>query len=528
MNLYQNTFHQSAQNYPNNIALWTEDKCFTYQALENLTLKWSNIIQQNNRLNLPVAVYGGKQWQMYAGILAVLAAKSTYVPLNKKQPVSRNKVVLSQIDCELLLVAQNEDPSELLRATTHALNVIYLGDDEPQWLTKHPQHCCFHVDGLINDSSNSLAKISTEQAKYAYILFTSGSTGTPKGIAVNQANIINHIARLDELLGIKPTDKVGQFFELSFDLSIHDLFSCWAKGAALYVIPTNQLFCPTHFIKQYQLTVFSAVASVLSFIDKFGLLTPEQLPSLRLSCFGGEKLLTEQAIKWQACANNSRVLNLYGPTEFTITATYFQLDKTNPPSSASIPIGKPLPNLTAILVKDEKQILTSNTLAELYLSGDQLVDGYWQDDQKTAQVFINIEKSENDVIGNKLVPGRYYRTGDIVYYDDNKNLVFHGRNDHQFKVSGHRVEAADIETCIVDFCADITWCTVKAIVDEHDQQTIIIAFIENSLAMDIQKLRDHCSFRLPSYMVPDKFNFFEYLPRNGSGKVDFNALIEAT
>lgn len=331
-----------------------------------------------------MAIYGSRQWQMYAGILAILASDNAYVPLNIKQPAKRNNKVLSEINSQVLLVADNEDPTEILQQIEQPLVVLYLGTDSPSWLLNNKLHQCFKIDDVnsnivssttatsvmptaINntaispmtsaaaESTNGKNKLLT-QSSDAYILFTSGSTGTPKGIAVSHQNIINHLHRLDKLLKLTAKDKVSQFFELTFDLSVHDMFSCWHKGAALYIIPAEQLICPMAFIQKHQLTVFSAVASTLSFMDKMRLLKPQQLPSLRRSCFGGEKLLTNQALKWQTCAYKSRVINLYGPTECTITATYFELtDKKI--TSASVPIGQALPGLTAILVTDTKRSL---------------------------------------------------------------------------------------------------------------------------------------------------------------------------
>ncbi|NQY48113.1 MAG: AMP-binding protein [Colwellia sp.] len=594
MNLYQASFATSAKQFPNNIALYVEAsatinnsvrankvqvKTFTYQALFELSQQWAKSISYFNNGHCPVAIYGGRQWQMYAGILAILASDNAYVPLNIKQPAKRNNKVLSEINSQVLLVADNEDPTEILQQIEQPLVVLYLGTDTPSWLTNNKHHQCFNIDDANLITANSMtpssvidtpmpaainntdlspitsaAAESTKSTKstneknkpltqnpYAYILFTSGSTGTPKGIAVSHQNIINHLHRLDKLLKLTAKDKVSQFFELTFDLSVHDMFSCWHKGAALYIIPAEQLICPMAFIQKHQLTVFSAVASALSFMDKMRLLKPQQLPSLRLSCFGGEKLLTNQALKWQKCAHKSRVINLYGPTECTITATYFELTNKKKITSASVPIGQALPGLTAILVTDNKKITTSNSLAELYLAGDQLVAGYYQDKEKTAQAFISLSSPLTQT------PTRFYRTGDIVYYDEQKNIVFHGRNDHQFKVSGHRVEAAEIETAIVSFSNDISWCVVAA-QTEQSGNTKIIAFIEykrhspscsasssspsSNLGLGlgnhqdtISELRKHCLQHLPAYMVPDEFNLQQILPRNISGKVDIKALL---
>ena len=515
MNIFQTVFAKSATQWPDNIALCVEQKQFTYQALLQLSLNWASQINDYKPEQAPIAIYGGKQWHMYAGILAILATKSSYVPLSNEQPVSRTNAILAQLNCQILLVAEGEDIDELLQQHQEKLTIIYLGADKPNWLNKLCLHTIITLDSKKKLSPQKQQSIqSNKDNHYAYIMFTSGSTGTPKGIAVSKKNLISHLKRLDEILQIKPYDRVSQFFALNFDLSVHDMFSCWQKGAALYVLPKQHTMFPSQFIKQNEITVFSAVASVLSFIDKLGKLTPNDLPSLRLSCFGGEKLLTAQAKKWQTCAPNSKVINLYGPTECTITATYFDFSAASVmPNSASVPIGKPLPGLITRLIKDNELINKKHTLAELYIAGDQVVDGYWQDTAKTSQAFVCLEDNI-----------RYYRTGDIVYLNDHNELVFHGRNDFQFSMNGYRVEAGEIESAILNFDDAITWCTVKALNEPKTQQQQIIAFIEANRALDTEQLKQFCQTRLPNYMLPDSFILTEELPRNINGKVDIKAL----
>jgi amino acid adenylation domain-containing protein len=582
MDLFQSSFLSSAKEYPNNIALHTTEQGqeiqFTYHKLLKVCSAWAEKITKCNILNQPVAIYGGRQWQMYAGILAILATKSPYVPLNNKQPCERNSKILAQINSKVLLVAEGENPSELIGLTDHPLIVLYLGQDHPEWISNFQinqsdksqtvipesvnldqdlqslKHRLFRINDVNINTFNDIyneRRVNEERPNnkyefsiknkvddYAYILFTSGTTGTPKGIAVSQKNIISHLKRLNSLLKLHPTDKVSQFFELSFDLSIHDMFSCWSKGATLCVIPSQQLMCPLAYIKQHEISVFSAVASLLSFMDKLSQLTPEQLPHLRVSCFGGEKLLTQQAIKWQKSAHNSRVINIYGPTECTITAMSYELTKESALQSTSVPIGKALPGLSAILVANNEIVIRPNTLAELYIGGDQLVDGYWQDEIKTNQSFVTNGFCMKSSLNSKLLnEQKLYKTGDICYYDENNQMVFHGRNDHQFKVSGHRIEAADIESVVVEFDESITWAVIQLLpVDEHTDQPRIAAFVElrndhaiNNLTkkttVNSKTLRQYCLTKLPFYMVPDQFVFSEKLPRNISGKVDVKQLI---
>ncbi|MBU2892533.1 AMP-binding protein [Colwellia sp. D2M02] len=545
MDLFHDTFYKSAQQYPHNIALCTteygQELQFSYQELLNITTHWSQYLLPLNTHYNPIAIYGGKQWQMYAGILAILQTTAAYVPLNNKQPAERNCSILKQINCKILLVAAGEDPSQLL-LHSQPMTVVYLGRDTPQWLHSIEQSSHHRTVNITQENPIVPCKIEpplTNKAAFcgshpAYILFTSGSTGVPKGIAVSHNNITGHLFNLHKLLQLNANDRVSQFFELSFDLSVHDMFSCWSTGAALYVVPNQYLLCPITYIKQHQLTVFSAVASTLSFMDKLRQLTPEQLPDLRISCFGGEKLLTSQALKWQHCAHNSRVINLYGPTECTITATSYELNLDDIPLSASVPIGKPLNNVIAVLVKDNQIVSQKNTLAELYLAGEQLVSGYWADDIKTAQSFITCSLSntylQRDNLSKQALT-RFYKTGDMVYLDEQHNIVFHGRNDHQFKVSGHRVESAEIEAALLSFHQDISWATVKLMSKSSSAKSNhIVAFIEvakhviDHSQLNSKSLRKYCVEKLPLYMVPDQFILTEHLPRNLSGKVDVKQL----
>ena len=140
MNLFNDTFLSSANQYPNNIALVTTEHGqvlkFTYQKLLRISTLWSQYLNRLNPTKAPIAIYGRKKWQMYGAILASLQSKAAYVPLNNKQAVAKNMAILQQILCSVLLVAEGANPCDLLVMNDDKLTVIYLGQDNPQWLHK--------------------------------------------------------------------------------------------------------------------------------------------------------------------------------------------------------------------------------------------------------------------------------------------------------------------------------------------------------------------------------------------------------
>ena len=175
----------------------------------------------------------------------------------------------------------------------------------------------------------------------AYLLFTSGSTGTPKGVLVNQGNVTSYLDYVGPRYAINADDRCSQNFDLTFDLSVHDLFVCWDAGATLCPYP-EQYLAPVSIINEKDLTVWFSVPSVVKFASKLGLLEPGAFPSLRLSLFCGEALSARLATLWEQAAPHSIVENIYGPTEATIAISHYRWDPVRSPRECPrgiVPIG---------------------------------------------------------------------------------------------------------------------------------------------------------------------------------------------
>ena len=237
------------------------------------------------------------------------------------------------------------------------------------------------------------------------MIFTSGSTGVPKGVVVPTRAVFHLVNRLQELYGFRPEDRFSKAYNLSFDGSVHDMFTSWNAGASLHPVPANQLMAPMKFIQESRLTVWTSVPSTAVFLDRLKMLPPGAFPSLRYSIFSGEPLPLRSALAWKRAAPNSMVDNILGHTECWFFSTLERLsDPPNvTPNRGLVAVGKPLPGFEAAVFDEACTPLPPGKEGELALSGPQVAQGYFQDPDRTA--------ARSPLIDGKI----WYRTGDLVY-----------------------------------------------------------------------------------------------------------------
>ncbi len=151
-----------------------------------------------------------------------------------------------------------------------------------------PQHTFVFPDDDAPDPATLASRSRPEDP--AYLLFTSGSTGKPKGVVVNHANVSAYLTYTLQRYQFTPNDRISQIFDLTFDLSVHDIFTCLLAGARFCVVPVKAVMAPAKFIREKELTVWFSVPSVAVFMGKMGMLKANAFPTLRWSLFCGEAL----------------------------------------------------------------------------------------------------------------------------------------------------------------------------------------------------------------------------------------------
>jgi amino acid adenylation domain-containing protein len=440
-----------------------------------------------------------------------------YIPLNRNFPVDRTRLMLERSMCRsIVLDAGSEAELESLLACIETPLLILCPDrsDVSQLAAKFPVHRIVGANDLAYADEWRAVDVAADSI--AYLLFTSGSTGQPKGVMVSHANVLHYVEHVTKRYAFTSDDRVSQTFDLTFDLSAHDMFVAWHNGACVCCPTQKQSIKPGAFINDARLTVWFSVPSTAVFMRRLGVLKPGMYPRLRLSLFCGEALPVEIVQQWALAAPNSAIENLYGPTELTIACTAYRWNDTNASAECEhgvVPIGEPFDEMETVIVDEELREVEDGAAGELLMTGPQLTLGYWQDEERTRKAFVT-------------VPGRrgiYYRTGDRVRRAAaDKPLVYLGRLDSQIKVLGHRVELGEVESAVreasgLDGVVAFGWPMTASGAEA------IEVFLQAD-DVDVKSLLDEIKRRLPPYMVPRNIRLLSHFPLNANGKFDRGAL----
>ncbi len=477
MNRLYRMFYDSYTSNPNHLAVLDDKNEYSYEEIYRKVLKLANHIRSKLKANQRVLVYLNRNVEAYAAILAVLYSDCSFVPLNPLHPRERNDRIVKLSQAELIITDQS------------VLEEFPLTDD----LTLE----CIDILNLPNNIEiNHNPIIETEVDNEAYVLFTSGSTGEPKGVSVPVGAVCAYIENFNELYTIGAGDRVSQFFELTFDLSIHDQFVTWSNGATLCTIPEKVKLFPAKYIIDKSITIWFSVPSAVDLMAKLKMFSRIKNEQLRLSLFCGEALNYMSLRKWHHYAPKSKLVNLYGPTEATIAITHRFVPHQELDSEGIVPIGSAFTNQRTMLSDD----------GELLLSGSQLSNGYINNQEENESKFIKIDANQ------------WYRTGDLARTEEDE-LRYVGRIDSQYQINGHRVELLDVEETIKNISED-----TNLIVLPYNETTknvasgVRIAYFNQ--ALDVNMLRKRLSKHLTKYMIPQKFDYVADIPLNANGKID--------
>jgi amino acid adenylation domain-containing protein len=512
-------FLRATEDFPDRPAVVAENITVSYRQLRERAFSVASTIQAADpEGSTPLtAVFAYRSPTAFVGVLGSLLAGHGYVPLNRTFPIERSQAMLDRSECSSLIVDEGSLPqlNKLLEAVKRPV-VVLVPDlaDVATYAEQWPNHKFLGTNDL--KPSDLWREPTLEIDSIAYLLFTSGSTGIPKGVAVAQRNVTAFLDYMVDRYQITENDRLSQMFDMTFDLSVFDMFVAWERGACVCCPSQKTLIKPGKFINDSQLTMWFSVPSTAVFMKQLGMLKAGQYPSLRFSLFCGEPLPVSSATAWLAAAPNSTVENLYGPTELTIACTLYRWDPEKSASESElgiVPIGYPYPDMNVLVADENLREVPPGQEGELLMNGSQMSLGYWRDPAKTAAAFVTGPGSGEI----------YYRTGDRVRRPLNNGPLTHlGRIDSQVKIFGHRVELGEVESKVRDACG------LDGVVAVGWPKTAsgfggVEAFIEGQEA-PLDKLRQAVAAELPEYMIPRRFHFMERLPRNANNKYDRKAM----
>jgi amino acid adenylation domain-containing protein len=498
-------FEAQVERTPDAIAIAFEDEHLTYEQLNRKANQVAHCLRAFGvHAEVPVGVFLNHSLDMVIGLLGILKAGGVYVPLDAASPKERLACMLDDAD---ILVILTQEPLQS-KLPEHAATAVCL---DSGWDTIAQE-----------DAANPICSSIAENL--AYIIYTSGSTGQPKGVLISHASIAEHCLNIGKYYELEASDSVLQFASLSFDLSLEQILPTLITGARLVIVSTT-VWRPTEFqrrLAESKLTVLNLPTSYWQELAREWADVSELVPAIqpRLFIVGGDRMLPEFLNLWQRTPMRSvRLINAYGPTEATITATALDVAPWLRQQSGfqNIPIGRPLANREAYILNQYGNAVPAGVPGELYIGGASLARGYLKRPEFTAEKFIPNPFSAE--LGSRL-----YRTGDRARYRPDGNIEFLGRIDHQVKVRGFRIELGEIEAALRQHptVSEAVVLAQETPLGETQLVAYLVACKESLPAA--RELRNFLLEKLPDYMVPTVIIPLDALPFTSSGKVDRNAL----
>ncbi len=507
---------EKATKYAAMEALRVGERGISYQELSNWAMKIAAALIDSGARSEAVGIVGQRTASSYFGVLGTLFAGCHYVPINPKYNEARILSILNATRIRYLIGNRGDletlEPL-LSRNDVTSISTIILPEGEA------PAGRRWCDENQLRKLAPLTVPVEPKPDDLAYIMFTSGSTGIPKGVKVAQSNLMSWLNAMSKLYNVKTGFRASQTYDLSFDLSVADMFFTWVNGGVLCVLPEEEHLLPIEYINREKIDLWSSVPTLASFMYKMNLLTPNIFPNLKISIFCGEPLPKYLADAWQDAAPNSTVENLYGPTEATIWLTRFVYPRSQASKSfrnSILPIGVPFENHTIALVDDLGNKVESNLEGEIVYKGPQITKGYLGDQVKTDAVFVNFDWDTSGDI--------WYKSGDLGFYNDENNLECIGRKDGQIKVGGRRIEIGEIEAVLRSYSkmADVVVVPLR---DMIGIVTGAIAFVTNRLTEDEELfIRDDSEKHLERIFFPRRISCIEKYPLSASGKIDRKAL----
>ncbi|MCC3777386.1 Pls/PosA family non-ribosomal peptide synthetase [Streptomyces sp. UNOB3_S3] len=430
----------------------------------------------------------------YTALLAVLKAGAAYVPLDPSFPADR-----------LAFIAHDAELSDLVTASSRSGRTRDL-------------HCPVleldRAEELLARRPDTRPGVRPGPSSLCYVIYTSGTTGRPKGVAVSHASIVNFLRVVAPIYRVRPEDRVYQGLSLAFDFAVEEIWPTWLAGATLVAGPGDDRRAGeglNGFLIEHGITVLCCVPTLLMTLEA-------EVPTLRSLLVSGEACPPGLVRRWWRPGR--RILNAYGPTEATVTATCGELAPDRP-----VTIGTPLPTYRVYILDEKLRPVARGESGEICIGGPGVALGYVNRPELTAERFV-----PNPVPGDRDRAPRVYRTGDRGRFTGAGELEYLGRTDTQVKIRGYRIELAEIETVLREDRA-VGNAVVTPLEREGVAQGLIGYVTLTGHAADRpsdeelrERLRVRLRNRLPGYMVPSFLEVLPEFPLLAADKVDRAAL----
>ncbi|MEV6108107.1 AMP-binding protein [Streptomyces sp. NPDC051940] len=475
---------------PDGVAIRVGRDTLDYTGAHRAALEWAGaLLAAPGGPPKAVSILAGRTVTSYVGILAALYAGTTAVPLLADFPAAKLAAMLRSAEVSALIVDE-EGAARLGELTAEAPELAALTVLAPHEGT--------------GDAPALTAPRPAGPEDVAYVLFTSGSTGRPKGVRLTHGNLTHYFGLMDRWYDFTAADVFSQAANLNWDSAVSDLWCAWAVGAPLVCVTARAYANLPAWVADNGVTVWFSAPSVIGLARRTGRLVPGSMPGLRWTYFGGEALRYDDTDAWQQAAPGSAVINVYGPTEMSITTHRHRWDpevSTALGVNGVVPLGHLHDGHAELLLDAAGEPCA--TEGELWLSGPQLGAGYL-DPQDGSGKYLERDGA------------LWYRTGDRVRRLPDGQLLYLGRTDSQVQVHGYRVELAEVEHALRT-AGDVEDAVVVGVPSGHS--TELVAFYLGA-ERSARELREGLARELPPQMIPRHYHRLEKFPLNTNKKTD--------
>ncbi|HEX7609383.1 MAG TPA: amino acid adenylation domain-containing protein, partial [Solirubrobacteraceae bacterium] len=484
------SFTRRAALQPDAIAIEAAGRRTTYAALDADS---NRVARRLGALGVVhrdiVGVFGERGWETVVSALGAMKAGAAYVPLDPDSPPWRTDLQLSEAGARCLLTPEG------IAAAAHATGLPVLALDQQM--------------RELGGEDPAPIELAVGESDLCAVLFTSGSTGRPKGVALEHRNFLNLLRGASEL-GPMPGEGALHICAPQFDMAAYEIWATLLAGGRLVCQapgrPDPRAVCRT--IAEHEVTWSAMPTSIFHQViesDAAG------LASMRMLVVGGEAMMPAYAALFRNSSPDTRLFNAYAPAEVTAFALAHELG-AEIDASRPVPVGRALAGALTRVLDERGSPVAPGERGELYLGGPGVSRGYLQQPELTAARYLP----------DPLSPAsgaRFYRTGDIVREREDGAFEIFGRADDQVKISGYRVEPAEV-AAQVNMCPFVRRAAVLAREDVPGHRRLVAYVVFAGGPGQEAALRGFLEERMPSYMLPSSIVSLDRLPTNPNGKID--------
>jgi len=442
--------------------------------------------------------------ELTVALLGVLKTGAAYVPLDPSYPLQRLASTLEDARAECVL--SNNGIGKKLPDTVR--NLIMLDSEAKPIRNESPLNPVMNIMGW-------------SRVERAYVLYTSGSSGRPKGVEGTHRGAMNRMRWMWERYPFKAGEVCCQKTNVGFVDSVWEIFGPLLAGVPSVILPQEAVLDPEELLQilaEQRVTRIVLVPSLLRALLEHAPNLEARLPELKLWSSSGEVLTWELARRFRKGYPGATLLNIYGSSEVAADVTWHEVreEEEDAQGTVSVPIGRPISNTQVYVLDRNRNAVPVGVRGEIYVGGDGLALGYWQQPEMTGERFVP----------NPIAPERserLYRTGDLGRWRSAGEIEYLGRMDGEVKVRGMRIDLGEIETVLASH-RSVEEAVVELSGEGAEQRLVAYVVAGEEGTPSARELRRHVRSKLPEHMAPASYVRVEELPLLPSGKVNRRAL----